>query len=336
MRQYIFLLREHPYLTTSIVALVIGFQCFTMVPAMMEHDKYPDYYYNVLPHVFACDLDDFIRNSQGDLQRAPLKFWLNCASFQLTGSASFLPIAFNMGIMPMTYLLATRMTGDRVIGLIALVTLINLPLYDDWKTSGTYDMTWAFFILLSVYFLYSKGVKEGYRPRWPEIFFVISAAFKSLTLMYLPVWLYSARKNKRHVSIVFVCVAVVSTVLLFSPVTIIGNHVGFYPENWDQALFRNISLLWQVIPFMMGLAVMYAGFRGESPKGTKDVVIWIGWILLTTPIIHLFTMQLTFTYRFVVLGVFLSILTGQILTRLGNWYINTKTKQISKSFINHY
>ena len=332
MRQYVLLLREHPWVTPVIVALVIGFQAFTMVPHMTEHDKYPDYWHNIIPSTFKCDVFDFKKEGSG-YSRAPLKFWLNCVSFHITGSPNYLPIALNMGIMPMTYLLATRMTNDRIIGLIALVTLINIPLYNDWKTSGTYDMGWALFLLLSVYFLYSKTNNYTKYPKAPEIFFIISAAFKSLTLMYLPAWIYSARKNDKTISIVFVGVAIVSVLLMVKPEVIVGNSIGFYPEHWEQALFRNISLLWQIIPLMMGLAVLYAGFKGKSPQGMKDVSIWILWIILTTPIIHLFTMQLTFSYRFIVLGVFLSILCGQVIVRVGNWYMQS---QMSKSFISHY
>ena len=319
MRQYIFLLREHPYITPVIVALVIGFQAFGFVPHMTAHENYGDYWGSVIRESYLCDILDFRNDGYGHYTRAPFKYWLNCASFQLTGYPNYLPLIFNIGIMPMTYLLAVRLTNDKIIGLIALITIINIPLYSDWKYSGTYDMAWAFFMLTSIYFLYSE--KKG-----SSILFGVSAAFKSLSIMYLPAWLYSAKQNKAWPSIIIIFILFGVVWLFVEPKTIVGNQVGFFPENTEDALVSNLTVLWNVIPFFMGLCVLYAGFKGASPKHMKDVAIWLGWILMTTPLIHMFTLQDTYGYRFVVFGAFLAIFTGQVLVRVANWYTGTKLK----------
>lgn len=302
------------------VSVLIGVEAVQLVPSMTSHETYPDYWYAVIPSVYHCDPLD------PDHTRNFLVWSLRCLSFELTGYSNFIPLIFNIGIMPMTYLVGSTITKDRLIGFISIVVLINLPLYNDWSSSGTYDMTWAFFVLLSVFFIYKSREWSGLL----SIFVGIAA--KTMTIQYLPVLFYSAYQNKSKGVIIGGVIGIVLLGLLVSdnPEILVGNSIGFYPEHWEQAVFRNISLLWQVIPMIMGLAVIYAGFKGQSPKGMRDVAIWMGWIILTTPIIHLFTEQLTFTYRFVVFGVFLSVFAGQVLTRLGNWYVQIQLNKQSQ------
>lgn len=293
---------------------------------MMQDDKYPDYYYFILPHVFDCELDEGRTDSAGNTARSPLKWWLACASFKMTGSPNFLPLAFNIGIMPMTYLVATTITRDRMAGLVSLIVLINLPLYRDWYTSGTYDMVWAFFTLASVLFLYKSHGKTG------TILFGISTLFKSMTLMYIPAWLYTAKKNRQTSALIItgivIGVGALWVVYQGNIEWFVGNSVGFYPENIEDALVSNLTVLWQVIPFMMALGGIYVTFKAKNqPKGIRDVTVWIVWILITTPLIHIFTQQDTYAYRFVVFGVFLSIFASQVVINIGNWYTELQLRK---------
>lgn len=314
-------LRHNRVLIPLLVSMVIAVEAWGLVPYMTQHDPYPDYYYFMLPYVYTCDPLDI------DTGRNHIKWWINCVSFQLTGFPNFLPLVFNIGVMPLTYLLAVTLTKDRIIGLIALTVLINNPLYVDWATSGTYDMAWAFFGLSSIILLYkNKGVISG-------LFFILAGMAKGLFFLYMPAYIYSSIKQRQFVPLVMISIAIAIglTAINGNIATIAGNSIGFYPEHIEDAVFRNISLLWQVIPVLMALGGLAAVFYTKHrPSHFKDVIIWMLWIIATTPVIHLFSEQLTFTYRFVILGVFMSIFAGQTVVMLGNFVVESEIKLLNK------
>src|SRR3990167_3971503 len=127
-----------------------------MVPNLTIVDKEPDTWYFVQPFVFNCSIYQLPDLGEGEIQRNPLKWWMNCLSFQLTDNYKLIPGLFGIAIMPLVYLLGATITGDRFIGLVALISFTANPLYTDWATQGTYDQVWAFFFILSLIFLFKK------------------------------------------------------------------------------------------------------------------------------------------------------------------------------------
>lgn len=309
------------------MTLMVGTQATLMVPYMFEPDPQPDYYDTILPYVFSCDMWEYPERD-GTPTRNPVKWWMNCTSFTLFENPKILPMIFNIGVMPLVYFLGYYITNDRLIGLIAISAFVWNPLYTDWQTNATYDQTWAFFLLLSlvVMFRFNSGVRS-------YLSYAVSIAAKSMAIMYLPLFVVSSwisSKSKRNVLFYLFCTGVIVFVAT-SRIDIIGNSIGFYPENIEQALFRNISLFWQVIPALIGLAGINSVFHAkEKPKNKRLVIVWMIGILLMTPIIHLFTQQLTFSYRYVPFAAFMSIFAGITLVELGNFIVESRQKILAK------
>lgn len=328
--------RHNTQLVTILLALLIGVEAWALVPSMFEkHDPYPDYYYFVLPVMNSCELDE-LPHINGQETRGPLKWYINCLSYKIFDNHKTIPILFSIGLMPLVYYLGYYISRDRIIGILSLIAFTYNPIYNDWNHNGTYDQVWAFFLILSVVILFKYQKGGGAIASY-----FISIFAKALTLLYLPVWLYTIYKTEkpRQVRLAQI-VATLIILITLGYVTLsyleedlgflVGNEIGFYPENWDQALFRNISILWQVIPALLLFFGVYFYFKtGYKPKNIGLVFAWMLFIVLTTPIIHLFTQQNQYTYRFVPFAAFMSIFISMVIVKVGYWVRETRLKAVT-------
>ena len=316
MRELIPVFRSnYKQFTTIFVVLIIGGQAFSLVGNLDQGDHVWDYYYFMAPYLWTCDpLEVPQRND--NITRNPLSWWLKCTSHNLFGNYKLLVVPFGIAIMPLTYMIATRLTGDRLIGLLSLIALVFNPVYTDWAAHGTYDQVWAFFLLLSFYFMIGKQNTRSLTG------FLVSIVAKSHAILYTPVWLYMIRKDRSTVLLVILIFAAVGLYLVGtdSVRTFVGNGIGFFPERWEDAVFRNISLFWQIIPALL----LFVGINryfvpSNRPRGQKIIALWMMWVFCMSPLVYFFTLQDTYTYRFVPLAVFMSIFIGQTIVQVGNW-----------------
>jgi len=303
------------------VILLTGISFVFAVPHMWADEVYPDYHSVILPYVMSCDPGQIFM--QGDyIHRNVLKYQLHCMSWHYLESPNALLIPFNLMVPLLTYFVATAITKDRIIGLISFAAIGLNPLYMDWRYSGTYDMVWTFFILLSVYLLVKK------HDFTPMLSMVIAIAAKSVALMYLPIWLITARKRKRVLGIVGGILAVGIVIAINDPTSarvLVGNEIGFFPENFEDALGSNLSVLWPVLPALLALFGINSVFRSQDKPPGKKLVL--GWLLITiigTALVHMFTMQQTYGYRLGVFASFMSIYAGMVVVEAGNFIINRK------------
>lgn len=308
----------------------MGAQAWQIVPFVDIPDKEPDYYYWVLPNVAYCDPLK-VPIVDGSVSRNPLKWWANCASFQWFGTPKLIPLIFNIGVMPLVYILGSWMTNNRLIGLIALLAFIYNPLYSDWKTNGTYDQAWSFFLLFSVVLMY--------RTKVSGVAYLGAILGKSMAFLYFPAWIYThykIRKNRHELEVVLAMVGTgMAMAVLLGNINVFGSAVGFHPGRWEDAVFRNISVLWQVIPFLALFVVLKVNFTpktGAVPN--MDIIwVWIGMALIQNPLVYFFSMQDTYSYRYVPLAAFFSIFVGMVLVNMGNWIVEQKLRRASLPYI---
>jgi hypothetical protein len=294
---------------------------------MFSHDQYPHYEYTILPFVFDCDLNEFgVRNDS--TTRNPIKWYLHCLSFELTGYPNAFLIPFAPACIPLVYLLGYYLTKDRMVGLLSMLAMIFNPLYTNWTTTGTYDQVWSFFILLSIVLLYkSKGASV--------ISWAVAVFAKSFSLAFFPLWAYSYFKIRKKYKFVLIVILILTSVagigLMLNEHLLshtVGASIGFFPENTEAALFTNIGIFWEVLPALAIFASLSLQFKSKIPIPNKRLVsIWLLYILATTPVIHLFTMQGTFGYRYVIFAAFMSIFISMTLIQFGNWFIELVMKK---------
>lgn len=292
---------------------------------MFTHEnEYPDYFHTTLPRAFDCDLNE-MPNS-----RNIIKWKLHCLSFEVTGYPNALLMPFAPLCIPLVYLLGYYLTNDRMIGLLAVPAFILNPLYSSWTNTATYDQVWSFFILLSIVLIYKN--RSASFLSW-----VIAVFSKSFSIAFFPLWAYSVykiKKDKKAIVITSILFIAALSIIIYSDLlkTTVGAPVGFFPENAEAAIVDNLGIFWQILPALAIFASLSLQFKSKEPIPNKRLVIlWLLYILATTPIIHLFTMQGTYGYRYLIFGAFMSIFISMTLIQLGNWYIEllmkrTKTK----------
>lgn len=328
-RNALYLIRYDTRFTWSLVAVFIGLQTVFLVPSIFDGEQYPDHYDTVLPYVFSCDVWDLPPERDGQNTRNPLTWWLRCASFTYTDNPDLFLMPFGIAIMPLTYMLGSAISKDRLVGLIALSALVFNPLWRNWVDTQTYDMFWAFLVLASVYLII-----KGHESR-SILVYALALGAKSGSILYLPMWLYHSWSKSKVGILAMCCMLAVSLIFVAFDNDLsdfarqmVGNEIGFYPERFTESLSRIVSMLWPVFPFLFGGIILYMFFKPkEQLPGARDVFVWIGYSLLTIPIIHVFTLQSQYPYRFVILGVFISILLGMAIINTGRFITETRQKK---------
>ncbi len=346
IRESILALKANKFLLKYCAVLFI---VATSIPAIAQSyapDPQPDYNLFIIPFVQNCHVSQYPQMQGYKLNpdnvtatyngkfvpvRDPLKWWVNCLSYKLTESPKLIPILFNIGLMPLVYLLTLQLTKDRLTSLIALIAFGNNPLYHDWLGSGTYDQVWSFFLVLSIYIVFKQKEID-----MSPITLLFSMAAKSLTAMYLPAWIYTIWKapktGKEKITLSIICI--VSLILVVGYVYLlhvnpIGGNIGFFPGNWHDAAYRNWEMLWPEIPFLMVFTLLSINFEPVNPSPHRRLcAIWILNALVTTPIIFLFTTQFQFVYRFVPLAVFMSIFIAITINDLGKFIVDYKLNRL--------
>lgn len=310
--------RHNSKATIPLVALIIGAHAWGIMSNVEDWEmEPPDFEMFVIWHVYNCDpLDIPYFHDVPISARNQIKWYASCVSWNIFDNPKVIPLIFNVMVMPLAYLVATSLTKDRIIGIITIVALINNPLYTDWQGIATYDQMWTCFLLLAVLLIH----KRVYGP----ISYALSILTKGLAIMYAPAILYTAWKKKDHLQVlIFGAITIFVIAFALQSSNVVGNHTGFFPERWEDAIYGNISVLWQVIPILAVFVALKANF---TPKGNRspnmDVVwVWLGMALVQVPLIAIFTMQDFYSYRYAPFAVFMSIFIGQVVVNLGNWII---------------
>lgn len=328
-----------------IILMVTITQGASIIYQAWQPDPQPDFNMFVIPFVAHCNIfeypqrDGYILTSNTTAlhdgsyhpTRDPLKWWFNCLSYKVFNTPKLVPIFFNIGLMPLVYLLSMQLTRDKLISLIAFGAFTANPLYSQWVTSGTYDQVWSFFLVLSIYLMYR------FKNNVFGISYLTSLAAKALGLMYLPSLVFSYLNSQRDgktktmfLMVVIGSVTVLSILFFGIMPWYIGGSIGLHMENVHRALYDNVGMLLPEIPFLAIFGYLSMTYKPQIPTPNKLLcAIWIVNAFLTTPIIYLFTNQFQFVYRFVPLAVFMSIFIGITIVDISRCYVESRLKKQS-------
>jgi hypothetical protein len=193
----------------------------------------------------------------------------------------------------------------------------------------TYDSTvsytnyWILFYLLSLYLVYKI---------WPlsPVSYLLSIPSKALTVLFLPMSLFfiyrSEISRKRKIILASSTSAIILAGTLvaisgFSTSVATGSQEEFdSDEFWlgfssfsYQLRFDGVVILF-ILPLIVGLFVA----SRNGIKMADSIMVLIGGILLTAPLLTGFTEQTNQPYRFVPLVVFFAIGVGVLLSKRKN------------------
>lgn len=329
-------IRHNKTYCTLIATMILASYSLNLVKEIDDTDPYPDYWENIIPMKMKCDysishmklvFENGSLTYQKVNERGFLKYWANCFSYQYLGNDRILPIVFSVVIVYLTYVLANQITGNRIIGLISMAAISLNPMLTKFDSSPTYDQMWSMFFLLSLVLIYKK-------PLLGIVSFPLSVISKILAVAYMPgIFLHIIIDKKiRHRKAMIVSAIILGGIGVISLAFFgVGNKIGMYPERLLDGFLSIFENIWPVFPVIIGCIVIDRFFMPkERPEGKRIVLVWLAWILTTTPLIYLFTAgQLQFGYRFVPFAVFLSIYLGIVCVQLGNFIVETRLRKQS-------
>ena len=268
-------------------------------------------------------LDDFLVGVDGEvseqLKILYVKNYLLIVSQEVFQNVKVIPFVASILLVSLTYFFTVKLTQKRFAGLISMIILLQSHTFLRYDTSATFSNFWTLFYLLSLYLIYKKWM-------FSPIAFLASIFSKPLSLAFLPMTLLItarskiARKSKIGITISY-AVIIVGILLVFS----IGVESG-YSENitsFNHSEFWTGFTTWAfqlridglILVFMLPLSV---GLLIKSKKGMREadfILILLGGILLSAPLLAAFTGFNIQPYRWIPLIVFFSIGVGVLLSK---------------------
>ena len=285
------------------MTVILASYAIPLVQELDDIEPYPDYYANVVLSYIKCNPTQF----------TDLIHWFDCFSHKVLGNDRLLPFAISIGIVYLAYLLGHYITNDRIIGLISSASLSINPLLTMYDTTPTYDQAWAFFVILSVVLLYKKSIIA-------PLVYPLAITSKILAVTYLPVFVYHIisepiqyKKLTLGITVLLIITGVVVMVQDF------GSYIGFYPERLVDGSIQLLIHIMVLLPILAVFALFMVMFKAKTKIiGTRIVYVWMAWILLTTPLLYVFTDDFQFSYRYVPFAAFMSVFIGMSIVNFGN------------------
>lgn len=299
-----------PKITIIILAILFGiFFAFTYEQLLNEEES-PDYVMYIKPVVENWAWVDQI---QGFEYFHVIKFLLVSLSHTVFGNMRLLPYIASFSVLVLAYLLAYRIAGKRLAGLVAVAVMIQSRTFLAFAGSATYDNLWFAFYLLSAYMLFSR------QPFLSPVAFTLSIFSKQLSAVLLPITLFilyrsnipKATKSKLLIIYGIFFVAVIVTVTS-------GTLVAFEP-NFESVGSRlnQIPLLLRIdgpFFFMFVLPVVVGLFIKAKRMAYADSLIFSIMLTISLPFaVGILTNGIYETHNAIPIVTFFAIGCGSLL-----------------------
>ena len=249
-----------------------------------------------------------------------VNLFLLLSSFAIFGNYKVIPFLSSLILIVATYLIANKMTNNRMSGLIASVIVLQSNLFLTFSTSASYPTFWILFYLISLLVILHKT--------WflSPITYIVAIFSKILIIAYFPITLFFILNAK--ISIKKKIILSASFIILIAAGSSLNlTYIGI---EWDKILNGFISFSYQMrfdgliivflIPIVTGLYLI-----SKNNQYANTVSIMISWSLISSPLLLALTEVSTQPYRWIPLVVFCAIGAAMILTNQKN-----EPKQVSK------
>jgi len=250
-----------------------------------------------------------------------VRYFLLWSSMQLFGNYTIIPFIASISLLVLTYFFTVKITNKRFAGVVSTIILVQSHVFLSYDSTVAYTNFWILFYLLSLYLVHKA---------WPlsPITYLVSMLTKVLTVTFLPMSIYfilrsNISRNKKIItaaSSVLIIVVGIMVVFIYdvSAAGVTGKEEEFDPDEFwlgftsfaYQLRFDGLILIF-ILPLIVGLFI-------ASRKGilhSDSIMILIGGILLTAPLLTGFTEQTNQPYRFVPLVVFFAVGVGVLLSK---------------------
>ena len=244
------------------------------------------------------------------------RYFLLKLSVELFDNYKIFPFFASIGLLLVTYLFATLITGKRFAGIISLVIMVQSNLFLSFDTSPTYSNFWTLFYVLSLYLAVRLWMVS------PAIY-LLSIFAKVLTVAFLPMSIFfvlssDISKKKKAFVVLVSMIIVAGGVIIFATQNLAETEgAGLNSDEFWSGLssFANqirhdgLIVLF-ILPLVFGLFMV-----SKRSRYATSVMVMIAGMLVIVPLISGFTEITNQPYRFVPLVFFFAIGVGTLLSK---------------------
>ena len=252
------------------------------------------------------------------------RYFFIWASKIIFGFDRVIPFLASTALLITVYFFTKEITKKRFAGIVSMVIMLQSNLFLTYDSTVSYTNFWVLFYLLSLYMIFKV---------WPisPLFYILSIFSKALSATFLPMSLFFfyranvAPKTKLIVIVSSIAIILMGLVAAFAYDNnlfgVTGEREEFDPDDFwlgftsfsYQLRFDGLVLLF-ILPLIVGLfiASIYRVNHADS------IMLLIGGILLTAPLLTGFTEITNQPYRFVPVVLFFSVGVGILLSKRTN------------------
>jgi len=244
------------------------------------------------------------------------RYFLLKLSVELFDNYKIFPFFASIGLLLVTYLFATLITGKRFAGIISLVIMVQSNLFLSFDTSPTYSNFWTLFYVLSLYLAVRLWMVS------PAIY-LLSIFAKVLTVAFLPMSIFfvlssDIPKKKKAFVILTSVIIVAGGVIIFATQNLAETEgTGLNSDEFwagmssfaNQIRHDGLIVLF-ILPLVFGLFMV-----SKRSRYANSIMLMIAGMLVIVPLISGFTEITNQPYRFVPLVFFFAIGVGTLLSK---------------------
>jgi hypothetical protein len=244
------------------------------------------------------------------------RYFLLKLSVALFDNYKIFPFFASIGLLLVTYLFATLITGKRFAGIISLVIMVQSNLFLSFDTSPTYSNFWTLFYVLSLYLAVRLWMVS------PAIY-LLSIFAKVLTVAFLPMSIFfilssDIPKKKKAFVVLTSVIIVAGGVIIFATQNLAETEgAGLNSDEFwagmssfaNQIRHDGLIVLF-ILPLVFGLFMV-----SKRSRYANSIMLMIAGMLVIVPLISGFTEITNQPYRFVPLVFFFAIGVGTLLSK---------------------
>jgi len=248
------------------------------------------------------------------------RYFLLWSSMILFGNYRIIPFIASIFLLLLTYFFTVEISKKRFAGIISLIILLQSNVFLTYDSTVSYTNFWILFYLLSLFLVYKL---------WPisPLTYLLSIASKALTAMFLPMSLFFIyRSDIPRIRKIIIASASTAIILVGVLATTSGVQITSVSDvkeefDWDEFWMGFSSFSYQlrfdglVILFILPLIVGLFIASRNGIRHADSIMVLIGGILFSGPLLTGFTELTNQPYRFVPFVVFFAIGVGILLTK---------------------
>ena len=229
------------------------------------------------------------------------------------GNFYVIPYMSSIGLLIITYLFTSKITNNRIAGIISLVLVLQSNLFLTFDTSATYASFWIMLYLLSLYAMIKT---------WPlsPMFYLLALFTKLSVILYGPLSLFfilNSEISKQRKIIITISISLIFLVSLGY-----GSTQDFVKVDWEwndfwlgfTAFAFQLRLDGLLVVFLLPLTIGLF-IKSKTNKYSTSILILIGGILLISPITSGFLNETNQPYRYLSLIVFFAVGVGLLFSK---------------------